>query len=376
MLKQAFRHDLRSPPSTIERDAVKILIPIFGFGAQGGYRVLSRLATEWCSTGHQVDFLVPEGSDRPYFETTAGIRRVARNGQVSLGPSNADSMPGLARFQALLTGLRGLRREYDLFLANQAFTPWLLLAASIPARQRVYYIQAYEPDFFIWKQQPVHWTLAKLSYGIPAFRIVNSPIYRRYKGIRSEQWVPPGIDLATFRPVEVRRDADTFTIGCIGRHEPDKGTAYVLSAFEQLYAQDPRYRLQVAFGNLPTGWSHPGAQVVPVQGDSALADFYRSLDTLVAPGTIQHGAVHYPVMEAMACGVPVVTTGYLPASSGNAWIVANRDPAAIVDAIRIIDRDPDDRATRVEKGLADVRDFAWPIVAARMMALLMAERGQ
>lgn len=348
---------------------VKILIPIFGFGAQGGYRVLSRLASEWSDRGIMVDFLVPEGVDRPYFETKGGIRRVRCDGTLATGSSNTRPMPGKDRFRALFKGLRALRGEYDVFLANQAFTPWLLLAVGIPTRKRVYYIQAYEPDFFDAMKQPLHWALAKASYAIPALRIVNSPLYLRYKGICAEHWVPPGIDLSNFRPDTIPHDRDTFVLGCIGRHEPDKGTIYVLKAFEKLHAADPRYRLRVAFGNLPADWSHPAAEVVPLQGDVALADFYRSIDAMVAPGTIQHGAVHYPVMEAMACGTPVVTTGYLPATPDNAWIVANRDPDAIAAAIRAIDQG-NDRQSRIAHGLEAVAEFAWPQVAARMLALL------
>jgi glycosyltransferase involved in cell wall biosynthesis len=351
---------------------VKILIPIFGFGAQGGYRVLSRLATEWRKQGVEVDFLVPEGSDQPYFETTGTIRRAKTDGTMHSGSSECEPMRGKNRFRALLKALRTIANDYDVYFANQAFTPWLLLGAGVPERKRVYYIQAYEPDFFDPAKQPVHWSLAKLSYGIPALRIVNAPLYRRYKGIKAEHWVPPGIDLSVFGQRPIAKAAETFTVGCIGRHEPDKGITYLLQAFERLHAIDARYRLSVAFGNLPDNWQHPAAEIVAVKGDGQLADFYRSLDVLVAPGTIQHGAVHYPVMEAMACGVPVATTGYLPATPDNAWIIANRDADSIVDAVRMIDQDQD-RHTRIARGIQDVQAFAWDRVAAQMLALLLKQ---
>jgi glycosyltransferase involved in cell wall biosynthesis len=348
---------------------VKILIPIFGFGRQGGYRVLSRLASEWTNSGHNVDFLVPEGCDQPYFETFGGVRRVAPDGSVHAGSSQAPEMPGAQRFKVLRKGLRFLRDEYDVFFANQAFTPWLLLGAGIPRSKRVYYIQAYEPDFFLPEALPVHWLLAKLSYFVPAFKIVNSPLYLCYKGIRADHWVPPGIDIKTFHPGPERAHQSGFVIGCIGRDEPEKGIIYVLEAFARLHAGDPRYRLRVAFGNLPTGWEHPAVQIVKVKGDDQLAKFYRSLDVLVAPGTIQHGAVHYPVMEAMACGVPIVTTGYIPANPRNAWIVANRDPAAIAKAVFEIKQGAG-VSEKVSQGLVDVTQYSWDIVAERMMVLL------
>ncbi|WP_341479706.1 glycosyltransferase [Clostridium algidicarnis] len=66
-------------------------------------------------------------------------------------------------------------------------------------------------------------------------------------------------------------------------------------------------------------------------GDDNLADYYRNLDILVAPGHIQLGAIHYPVIEAMACNVPVITTGYYPANDENSFIVPVKRPDKIAE---------------------------------------------
>ncbi|WP_447407026.1 hypothetical protein, partial [Clostridium perfringens] len=76
-----------------------------------------------------------------------------------------------------------------------------------------------------------------------------------------------------------------MVVGCIGRSEPQKGTGYVLEAFQELHAKDPRHRLRIAYGNLPEGWSHEAAEIVVPRNDVELAAFYRSLDVLVAAGT-------------------------------------------------------------------------------------------
>jgi len=46
------------------------------------------------------------------------------------------------------------------------------------------------------------------------------------------------------------------------------------------------------------GGINPACVVVVPGNDTELADYYRSVDILIAPGTVQHGAPHYPVMEA------------------------------------------------------------------------------
>ena len=59
---------------------MEIVIPITGFGRQGGFRVLSNLANEWIRLGHTVLFLSPRESDDPYFPTTAEIIWLDRRG--------------------------------------------------------------------------------------------------------------------------------------------------------------------------------------------------------------------------------------------------------------------------------------------------------
>jgi glycosyltransferase involved in cell wall biosynthesis len=215
--------------------------------------------------------------------------------------------------------------------------------------------------------------VSALSYHLPLNRIVNAPVYFHYRNLRASQFVPPGLDLANFKPLDINKnleDAKTIVIGCIGRHEPEKGTIFALSAFEELYKRDGRFRLRVAYGNLPVNWKHEKCEVVVPKNDLELADYYRSLDILVAPGTVQHGAPHYPVLEAGACGVAVVTTGYMGATPETAWIVRNKDVGSIVKTI--LDNISDD-AQRIQKRtnfLNATQEFSWHYVSGKMLKII------
>jgi glycosyltransferase involved in cell wall biosynthesis len=238
-------------------------------------------------------------------------------------------------------------------------------------------VQGYEPEYYWLERQPIKWLMSLLSYRFALEQVANAPIYCGHRNIRARSFVPPGLDLNLFRPSGRYRDfadGQPIVLGCIGRREPGKGTRYVLDAFERLNATDSRFRLRVAFGNLPEGWKHPACEIVVPDGDAELAEFYRSLDIMVAPGTVQHGAAHYPVLEAMACGIPIITTGYIPADEANSWIVANKNSTAIVDATHTIVSDPY-YGERVARALEDIRSFAWPVVAARMLASFQEEAG-
>lgn len=358
----------------------RILIPIIGFGRTGGYRVLSELASHWADLGAEVDFLVDARSDPPYFPTRGRILRFNTDG-ADAGSSPAPDRfrthgDGASIYQGMWRALRRLSVDYDIVLANHSLTAWPVALSPRPRLRRAYYIQAYEPDYFAaipgWRARVLRWMSAQ-SYRLPLHRVVNAPIYLRYEEIRASQWVPPGLDLALFqrRPF-VPRDLDrAFRIGTIGRHEPAKGTADVLAAFERLAARRDDVELVVAFGNLPAGWAHARSRTVVPGNDSSLADYYRSVDVLVAPGTLQLGACHYPVLEAMACGIPVVTTGYLPADADNAWIVPVHDPDAIAAAVEDVMEQTHDRLRdKLDRAHAAVQRFAWPAVARQFLDIL------
>lgn len=356
---------------------MRILIPTLGFGRTGGFRVLSQLANHWQMAGADVRFLVPAGSDAPYFPTTVPILqtslggRLSRPGERTVGPAR---LIGVHAVIALRAGLATLAGSSDIVLANHSLTAWSVAFAPSGGARRFYYVQAYEPEYFRMERQPAKWLLSRLSYALPLSQIVNSPTYVHDGPVRPIAMIPPGLDLALYAAKPRPRDfgdGEPIWIGCIGRREPQKGTPYVLAAFEALHASDPRYRLRVAYGNLPAGYQHPAMEIVVPRNDAELADFYRGIDILIAAGTVQHGAPHYPVMEAMACATPVVTTGYLPAEPDNSWIVANRSADAIVEAVQSLVVDPETPA-RVAAASRAIAAFGWPAIAGRMLDLFRA----
>lgn len=354
---------------------MRILIPVLGFARAGGYRVLAELANAWHREGHDVAFAAPATSAEPYFPTQAAIHWLDRKGGQADG-SLGQGETGLGNLRALLGGVRRLHRDYDVVLANHSLTPWPVLLAGVPRRKRFYYIQAYEPEYYAMARQRALWALSRLSYALPFTQMANASIYQ-HAFVRPVDIVPFGIDLELFHPKQrvSRRPGEALVIGCIGRHEPQKGTPYVLEAFERLHAIDPRHRLRIAYGNLPQGWRHDAAEIIVPANDSELAAYYRSVDVLVAAGTVQHGAPHYPALEALASGTTLVTTGFQPATDDNAWLVPNRDVAAIVAALERISSDPETAAAKSIRGVASAKPFAWDAVAGRALANFQALGG-
>lgn len=355
---------------------MKILIPMLGFGKAGGYRVLSQLANYWIAGGNQVDFLVHAESDEPYFPTVAGIwyascsGRIERSKPANLNSSSHFRVPRI--LFSLLLGVLKIAKNYDIVLANHSLSVLPVALAYSRNVKKYYYIQAYEPEYYALEpglKPRILKYLSTISYDLNLTQVCNAPMYIGYKRIKAREWVPPGIDFNLFYPKREIKDlssAGEIIIGCIGRREPAKGIRYVLDAFEVLSKSDSRYKLHVAFGNLPDSWTHPQLTVVMPSNDKELGEFYRSLDILVAPGTEQLGAPHYPVMEAMACGVPVVTTGYLPADESNSWIVEVNDSRSIVSAVLELVANNDRHAKSV-RAAEDISAFSWENASKKFM---------
>jgi glycosyltransferase involved in cell wall biosynthesis len=350
---------------------MKILIPVIEFGNAGGYRVLSNLANEWTKMGHSVDFLSPIASIRPYFPTVASIYWVNKDGAMC---TEADLIHPKGykfwhRWKALRKGIENLPDNYDIILANHSLTAFPVVRADVLAK-KFYYIQAYEPEYGMLNGSLSHKTLSLISrqsYNLNLVKIVNASIYKNYKNIVTNKVVLPGLDLGVFYKKEFTKAGECIKVGCVGRVEPYKGTSFVLDAFKILRAEMSNIELHIAFGDQQLHGAYEGVFVNTPGSDSELADFYRSMDIIVAPGTIQLGAVHYPVIEAMACGTPVITTGYYPAEENNAWIVPVKDAEAIVKEIKNVVADDNERKRKIDKANDDVQIFKWEMVASKMI---------
>jgi glycosyltransferase involved in cell wall biosynthesis len=99
--------------------------------------------------------------------------------------------------------------------------------------------------------------------------------------------------------------------------------------------------------------------------DAALAAEYRHADVFAYPSIYEGFGL--PVIEAMACGTPVVTStaGSLPEVAGDAAVLVDPfDVAALADAIRRVAEDGPGAAALRARGLARAAIFTWQRSAA------------
>lgn len=351
---------------------MRILIPILGFGKSGGYRVLSQFANYWIKAGHEVTFLCNSNSIEPYFPTNADIIWFNDKGIMVSSPQSIKKSPMnvFIKQYALYKALNLYGIKYDIIMANHSLTALPISKAHVKGK-KVYYIQAYEPDFYAYRRGVVGWFLkhySNYSYKLNNLtKIVNSPIYFEYKDLKATKFVPCGLDLNTYYKKNNVSFSSKIRIGAIGRVEAFKGTTYALSAFLKLLdlKTDYQFELNLAFGD--KSLETENIKCPQPNGDSELADFYREMDIIIAPGTTQYGAIHYPVIEAMACGTPVITTYYMPATDNNAWLVEPHSVDSIVSMVLDIINNKSDTDKKILRANNDVQQFSWEHVAQKMI---------
>ena len=171
----------------------------------------------------------------------------------------------------------------------------------------------------------------------------------------------------------------------VGTIEPRKNHLGLIRAFEAFISQrgDDGTHLVLA-GSL--GWGFEGVcrameespcrhLIHHLQGvpDAALADLYRRSVALAYPSWYEGFGI--PVLEAMACGCPVVTTrvSSLPEVAGDAaLLVPPGDTEALADALVRLCSDVGLRAGLVDAGLRRAELFSWERVAREVAAAYAA----
>lgn len=349
---------------------MKILIPLVGtFSKEGGWRVLSELANAWLKLGHEVIFLSHKNFKEPYFPTKAKILFYNNKGEISQTGDGSYPIPfgGPFRLRILLK-IALDQMDADVVLATQHFTVDPIHRSLIKAK-KFYYIQAYEPEFY--DKGPLRYRIYRKiainSYKKGLKTIVNSPMYLNYKEIKSSKIIYPGLNLDVFYPKEKEKDKYPIILGSIGRKEIFKGTGYILEAFKELRKKlGNKVELHLAFGE--SKWANiEGVKMHYPKGDAELADYYRSLDCYICAQYIQLDAVHYPVIESMACGIPLITTGYYPSNDFNSWKIKTKSTQDIVD--KVIDLSNNDilASEKVKNGIYAVKEFEWNLLAKKMI---------
>jgi glycosyltransferase involved in cell wall biosynthesis len=180
--------------------------------------------------------------------------------------------------------------------------------------------------------------------------------------------VPHGVDTDFYFPdAESEKGAPTpFTCLCVGSWLRDFAT--LRTVIEEIGATDPEIRFVLVS---PEGEfaGFPNVEVRSGLGDEELRASYRTAGLLVLP--LLDSTANNSLLEALACGVPIITTAvggvvdYVDETC--AVLVPPGHADAIASAIKALAADDNRRRELSRHARKRALDLAWPRVAERVL---------
>lgn len=349
-----------------------VVFPMIGASKSGGTRALFQLANGLIRRGHRVSILIarPSGLWQFPLDPAVEILTMQKGGDI---------------FRELWWLTRHIPRDADAMIASYYPTAYpTALAASQGRSKAFYFVQGYEPRFFLlnsnrkspWLQR----VLAKASYRLPLRKAAVSVWLQRELASTTRQQIPVihvGVDTDLFSPAaSFEGEKSSRTVMTIGSRNPGKGFGDFVDSMKQMAKRIPGVRAMVVTQDRHLNVNAPvPAELVYPLDDAELVQCYRRADVFVFSSKLEGFGL--PPLEAMACGTPVVTTdcrGVLEfAQDGvNCLMVPPCAPTAMAEAILAVLNDQAFAAGLVEAGLETARRFTWDAMVDRFEKVLQS----
>jgi len=336
------------------------IVSPYDWDVPGGVnRHVEQLAAYLRRRGHAVTVVAPGGRDGEGFRTAGRSFAVSANrsrANISFGPRTA------ARVRRIME-----EEHFELLHLHEPLIPSVSLLALLRARCAVlatFHAAREGGSVCYLLAAPL---LRRLAERIDVRAVVSGAaldLVGRY--FPSDYRVlPNGVDTEVFTPhgpTLEGLEAGAFHILFVGRDEPRKGLGVLLEALPAVRERHPEVSLLVAGAEDP-GKGQEGVVWLGRLTDEAVPAAYRSARIMTAPslGMESFGIV---LVEAMACGVPVVASdipGYRAVlrDGVDGKLVPPGDASALAAALRELVEDAGKREAMARAALERSREYSW-----------------
>lgn len=182
--------------------------------------------------------------------------------------------------------------------------------------------------------------------------------------------IPYGADTSLFVPPVECRPAERFNVLFVGQLTQRKGISYLLRAYERFHGPDTTLTMVGQLqgdGTALQPWRHL-IRYVPHVSRPHLAGIFHQADVFVFPTLVE--GMPLAVLEAMASGLPVITTpngpGDIVRDSIDGFVVPPRDVDALVDRLERLRADSDLRIQMGRSARQRAQEYAWSAYRKRI----------
>ncbi|HET7465934.1 MAG TPA: glycosyltransferase family 4 protein [Candidatus Dormibacteraeota bacterium] len=365
------------------------LVSPYDFASPGGVTDHVRyLAKELRNLGHQTQIFAP--SSRAQADSDGAVFH--RIGTPIAIPVN-DSVARITLSFHLANQVSAIvaRERFDVLHFHEPLMPALpmtLLRLSRTANVGTFHAFAKSNVGYYYGRPLLRPYLDRLHRGIAVSEPARAFFSRYFPGFPL-RIIPNGIDTSVYRPglspIRHLRD-DRVNILFVGRLEKRKGLGDLLRAYEFMRARVGNARL-IVVGDGPLRASAesfisrhrlPDVVMAGFVPDTVLPRYYDSADVFCAPATGRE-SFGIVLLEAMACGLPVVATevpGYMSVlePGTDSMTVRPKSWKELGAALVIIARDAELRRRLGAAGHQKAQRYSWASVASQVIEVYAEAR--
>ncbi|MEN8209417.1 MAG: glycosyltransferase [Candidatus Fermentibacteria bacterium] len=308
---------------------------IHPFVRGGIERYIHDLSKYLSSRGHEIDVLV--AGDVNAAEKISGF--------------NIVKYPCICRILSnpISPRLSGILKNYPADVVHfhlplpSAVAAWMLSGRNTP------YIVTYHSDIvrqaiFLPLYGPILKRFLRGAYKVLATSDTYRDTSEYLSALDNVEVIPIGSDLSVFRPLDSPKK-DDYTL-FVGRFRKYKGIEVLLDAWKEF---PQRRLLMVGGGPLENEVrrrirnENLNITIVSNPSDQELVEYYQHARCLVLPSTLRSEAFGMVQTEAMACGIPVISTAlptgvpWVNATGVSGLVIPPGDSSALADAVQKLD---------------------------------------
>ena len=310
-------------------------------GVYGGIRRILEFSNRFVDRGHHVHIFHPRGTQCEWMPCRARVRPT--------------------------TELFG--ESFDAVIFNDP--PDYRLVRRARAALKVFYIlELYDKDRLLEWNPKMYWPRKgrmlslKRALQMPFLMVANATWIQRWLADHmhiASELVLGGVNRDLFHPLPDARDrSGSFIILCSGDTREHKGTSTVVDAVERVRVRHPEIVLE----------TYHGKGIAQRDMAACYARAHLFVDAQ------WHAGWNNPVIEAMACGTPVVCSDIggvadFAFHERTALLVAPRDSDGFAAAIGRMVGSPELRERLACEALVQIERFDWDAAVDRFLAVLM-----